>query len=402
MPGIGTPGFVGARLREARDARGVSAITLAELVGTTPQAIYQYQSGKVNPPPDKLFLIASKLSLPVDFFLQPARAQPDRLVFYRSQAATTAAARHKAEARLLWLEDIVLYLQQFIEYPPVAVPDLHEEAAAQPVTMPLPAGHVEAAAAKVRAAWGIDDGPISNVLSLVEGHGAVGTRGVMETLTIDAFSTRLEPSGRPCLFLGADKDSAARSRFDTAHELGHAVLHGGIKKGSLTNSQWKGIETDANRFASAFLLPHRAFARDLRAPTLEAMLAAKERWMVSVGVMIRRCSDLEILHPAEADRLWILRTKRGWHRHEPLDSDLPFEQPMLLRRAVELIVSEGVRTPSQIVNDLRLNPADIESLTNLNSGYLTEQPPPVRLIDRKSVNGETHSHKGSLVEFRRA
>jgi len=239
MSGIGTPGFVGARLREAREARGVSAITLAELVGTSPQAIYQYQSGKVNPPPDKLFVIASKLSLPVDFFLQPARPmEPDRVVFYRSQAATTAGSRNKAEARLDWLGDLVTYLRQFVEYPIVDVPDLHEEAAAQPVTMPLPAGYVEIAAMKVRMAWGIDDGPIPNVLSLVEGHGAVGTRGIMETLTIDAFSTRLKPDQRPCLFLGADKDSAARSRFDVAHELGHAVLHSGTRKGSLSNSQW--------------------------------------------------------------------------------------------------------------------------------------------------------------------
>jgi transcriptional regulator with XRE-family HTH domain len=41
----GTPGFVGDRLREAREARGLSAVSLADLLGITRQAISLYESG---------------------------------------------------------------------------------------------------------------------------------------------------------------------------------------------------------------------------------------------------------------------------------------------------------------------------------------------------------------------
>ena len=36
---LGTPGFVGPRLREAREGRGLTAMSLAELLGITRSAI---------------------------------------------------------------------------------------------------------------------------------------------------------------------------------------------------------------------------------------------------------------------------------------------------------------------------------------------------------------------------
>lgn len=401
MPALGSPGFVGSRLREAREARGISAISLAELVGLSRSVISQYEHGHTAPTPDKLYIIASKLSLPVDYFLQPPRPLNERVVFYRSLAGATKAARSKAEARLEWLGDIVRYLTRFAELAPVSIPNFEDEIAALPVQRPLPGAFIEYATTAVRQAWGLDDGPIPDAIRLIENHGGVTTRGVMETLSIDAFSFRLEPEGRPCLFLGADKDSAARSRFDAAHELGHAVLHRGLATQSMTPAERQNIEADAHRFAGAFLLPAIGFARDLRAPTLEAMIVAKSRWVVSVGAMIQRCTDLEILRPAEARRLWIARVKRGWSKHEPLDDDLPIEEPSVLRRGYELLVREGGQTPLQILGALALSPTDIESLAGLPSGFFADGLPPVRLIDRMlPTNGDGRKpHGGAVVEF---
>lgn len=385
MPALGSPGFSGARLREGRIARGISAISLGELVGITRQGIWQYENGRTSPTPDKLYVLASRLNLPVEFFLQPPRDNANRVVFYRSQAATTKEARSKAEARMEWLGDIIAYLRGFVAFPVVDIPDLSGDVAKLPVQRPLPSDFIESAATTVRDAWGLDDTPIANMITLVESHGAVTTRGIMETMTIDAFSVRLEPDDRPCLFLGSDKDSAARSRFDAAHELGHAVLHRDLGPAGSSPAERKALEADAQRFASAFLLPQKGFAKDLRAPTLEAMVSAKSRWLTSVGAMIMRCADLEILRPDEARRLWMARSKRGWNRHEPLDEELPIEQPGVLRRAVDLLVTEGVRTPAQIAADLPLSPIDIESLAGLPSGFFGDDPAPVRLLDRKAL-----------------
>lgn len=385
MPALGTPGFSGARLREARIARGLSAISLGEIVGVSRQGIWQYEHERTAPTTDRLYLLASRLNLPVEFFLQPPRSSANRVVFYRSQAAATKEARSKVAARMEWLGDIVSYLRGFVAFPAVDIPDLSAEVAKLPVRRPLPADYIESAATRVRDAWGLGDSPLPNMITLVEGHGAVTTRGIVETMTIDAFSVRLEPDDRPCLFLGSDKDSAARSRFDAAHELGHAVLHRDLGPAVSSPAERQALEADANRFASAFLLPQKGFAKDLRAPTLEAMLIAKSRWLTSVGAMIMRCSDLEILRPDEARRLWLARSKRGWNRREPLDEELPIEQPGVLRRAFDLLVSEGIRTPAQIVADVPLSPADIESLAGLPSGFFGDDPAPVKLLDRTAL-----------------
>src|SRR3546814_2855920 len=68
-----------------------------------------------------------------------------------------------------------------------------------------------------------------------------------DTKTVDAVSCWR--NGQPFVFLNTFK-SAERSRFDAAHELAHLVLH---RHGG---PQGREAETEANQFASAFLMPH--------------------------------------------------------------------------------------------------------------------------------------------------
>ena len=54
----GTPRFVGGRLRQAREARGVSASALAALLGVSRQAVSQYERGPETPSPAVMHRIA--------------------------------------------------------------------------------------------------------------------------------------------------------------------------------------------------------------------------------------------------------------------------------------------------------------------------------------------------------
>ncbi|HLL31716.1 MAG TPA: helix-turn-helix transcriptional regulator [Allosphingosinicella sp.] len=47
---IGVQGFVGARLTEARRARGLSATDLAGLIGVSVQSISRYENGSARAP----------------------------------------------------------------------------------------------------------------------------------------------------------------------------------------------------------------------------------------------------------------------------------------------------------------------------------------------------------------
>ena len=61
----GTPGFVGARLREGREARGLTAIALSEILGVSRQAVSQYENSQQTPRPEIMLKIEQVLGLPL-------------------------------------------------------------------------------------------------------------------------------------------------------------------------------------------------------------------------------------------------------------------------------------------------------------------------------------------------
>ncbi len=374
---LGTPSFVGARLREAREARGLTAVTLAELLGVTRAAVSLWETGNASPHPDIMHKIADKLKLPVPFFLMPFSETKLDTVFHRSMSSATKAARLRGERRYEWLSKIIVsYLREFVDFPRVNLPCF--ELSVEPKN--LPESEIEAIALNVRRFWGLGDGPISNVILLLENNGALVTRIELGASTLDAFSAWCSSDSTPYIVLGTEKSSAVRSRFDAAHELAHLVLHRYLDRTSLNNaSDFRLIEDQANRFASAFLVPNTAFAEDLYASNLDILRALKDKWRVSIAMMIKRADDLGFLSKQRARRMWVNYNRRGWRRQEPMDDELEVEQPRVLRRAFELLLGEGVQAPEQLLSALPLAPNDIEELANLPHGLLRKSLPLVEL-----------------------
>lgn len=373
----GTPGFVGERLREARESRGITATSLADLLSISKQAISLYESGESTPQPDVMEQIARTLNLPSAFFLRPTKVVNHSAIFFRSQAAATKLDRGRGQRRIGWLSsDIVPYFRKFVAFPKpnlplLSIPD-------NPLT--LSDDDIEEIAVDVRNKWSLGSGPISNIVLLIENNGFIVSRMDLGASSLDAFSTFVFEDSTPYVVLGADKQSAVRSRFDTAHEIGHSILHRTLKQDRLNDAHiFKLIEQQANRFASAFLVPRDKFAEDFSLPTLDAFLTLKNKWLVSVGMLIKRAFDLGFIADEHYRRLWINYNRRGWRREEPLDSKLPIEQPVLLRRACKLVIESKVRTPEQILMELPLNPKDIEDLTYLPHGYFNPSLPRVEL-----------------------
>ncbi|WP_427339611.1 ImmA/IrrE family metallo-endopeptidase [Caloranaerobacter sp. DY30410] len=110
---------------------------------------------------------------------------------------------------------------------------------------------------------------------------------------IDAFSQWI--GSRPFIFLGSDKDSAVRSRFDIAHELGHLLLHTHVDQEDLKDPKvLKRIEKEAHYFVGAFLLPEDSFAQEVTSISIDHFISLKKRWKVSIASMIYRCDELGI------------------------------------------------------------------------------------------------------------
>lgn len=391
----GTPGFIGDRLREAREARGISGIALADMLGVTRQAVSQYETGSATPAPDVLDRISRVLNIPERFFWRPIQRTPLGTIFYRSFAAATKTARTRAERRYGWLREIVYHLEEFIELPAPEFPD----AAANPLT--LANRDIEKIAEEVRKEFGLGAAPVPNMVAVLENRGAVVSRFDIGAEALDAFSEWAEGEARPYFILSAEKDSAVRSRLDAAHELGHMVLHRYVPKALLLNKEtFALVEAQAFRFAGAFLLPEREFSDDFFYPTLGELRRLKEKWGVSMSAALMRCQDLELLPENEITRLWVALNRSGWRKREPLDDELEPEQPRVVRDSVELLVEERVRTRAELRDALPFNPRDFEALAGLPPNFLDDEPLPAPVIELKTRPSVSDSPgTGRVVPF---
>ncbi len=363
----GTPGFDGARLAQAREARGLTVTALAERLELKPQNISQYEHGKQTPSPEVMGRICGELKLPNGFFTHPVHNSESDRIFYRSLVSATKAARVSAERRFEWLKEITAYLKEYFDFPELNLPGFKVPRGVGEIDSDL----IEHLAEDCRRFWGLGSGPISDVVQLLENNGVVVSRTPLGAEKLDAFSQWCGEDESPYIVLSADKGSAARSRFDAAHELGHLVLHADLSDAEIAEEHSM-IEDQAHRFAAAFLLPARSFQRELVRPTLDGFLTLKWTWKVSIGMMIQRAQHLGMLRGDQVTRAWINLSRRGWRQEEPLDNRLPVERPMLLRRCIEVLVQEGHRSADQILADLRLPASDVEELCGLPDDFFRE------------------------------
>lgn len=369
----GIPGFVAERLLEAREARDMTQITLAELIGKSSSAsISRWERGDQTPEPEAMQAVAHALNLPHAYFLRPMPQHGNGPLFYRSMAAATKAARNKARARLRWAQEISLVLQGYVDLPVCNVPDFVSGRDFRT----LEDNEIERFAIECRSHWKLGDGPISDVHLLMENHGIVIIHDEVGSGHMDGLSSWSDADGRAYIYVAIDKPSAVRARFNVAHELGHLVLHRQINQTKLAKAEdFKEIERQANLFAGAFLLPAKSFTAELPTASLNGFLSLKERWKVSIGAMIHRCAALGLIEDDYAIRVWKHYSSRGWRTQEPLDERLATERPRLLGRSITVLAEEGGWTVQQILSELPFAPSDIERLVSLPrylSGHLAK------------------------------
>ena len=318
--------------------------------------------------------LAQVVNIPVHLFMQPERKHQPGTIFYRSMSSATKSARSRAERRFVWLQDLARYVSEFVELPLANLPVLR--VSDDPLL--LSDAEIVEAARDVCDFWGLRNGPIANMVLLLENQGFVLARDELGADTLDGLSSFVANLGRPFVFIGTDKGSPVRWRFDAAHELGHLVLHANLDRSLLTKpEQFKRIEKQAHRFAGAFLLPLESFGDELFGASLDGFQALKLRWKVSIATMIMQARMGKLISEETERRLWIAYSRRGWRKLEPYDEVMEVEEPRLLRRSFELLLDEGAQTPEDVLSTLALPASDVESLAGLTSGFLGEFSAPI-------------------------
>jgi Zn-dependent peptidase ImmA (M78 family)/transcriptional regulator with XRE-family HTH domain len=369
--------FDGERLSLARLYRGLQKVDVAKQLGLTPAAIGQYEQGRTRPSAAVVAALALHLRFPPSFFERgrPLFRVSEGQAHFRRLRSTSKRDRDRLLARVGLLAEIVADVEQHVHLPKVSIPEIpgagmgDEEGVA-----------AESAAAEVRKVWGLGSGPIDHVVRLLETKGVIVVRPAIDTTEVDAFSTVV--AGRPIVVLASDKQDAARSRMDAAHELGHLVMHHDAEPGR------QSVEREAQRFAAAFLLPREPILAELpKYMQWEAYFSLKARWRVSLAALLYRARSLGVLGPDAYQRAQIRLSARGWREREPVDIGVP-EEPRLLQRALDLLAARQGRASVAIASGLRLFNDDFaQLLADVTSR--ADRPPTLTVVEAKQTGRTT-------------
>jgi Zn-dependent peptidase ImmA (M78 family)/DNA-binding XRE family transcriptional regulator len=333
--------FTPGRLNFARRRKGYSQLQLAAKLGVSNRAIIAYEGGEYPPGPEVLSLLESVLDFPLEFYsgdnLEPLTPFE---VSFRSLTKMTAAQRDMTLAQGELAIHLSNWLEKKFELPSPDLLDLSFES------------DPEAAAETVRAHWHIGQLPIRNMIHSLESKGVRVFSLSVQSPEVDAISSW--KGNRPFVFLNTFK-SAERSRFDAAHELGHLVMH---KHGG---PQGRRAESQANAFASAFLMPRGSvLANAPRFATVKELVRLKKIWGVSLAALNFRLHELKLISDWHYRSLAVEIAKNGYRVSEPEEQERESSLilPMLLS---DLHKNEGL-SRGRIAESLCMNQEVLDSV----------------------------------------
>lgn len=291
--------FNPTRLTFARKRRKYTIRGLSSVLDITSQTLSNYENDRSIPDNYMLSLLSEKLHFPEHFFfLNDIEVLDGKSVSFRSLARMPAYIREAALCAGNMALEFTNFLEKKIEFPCVDLPDLRD---CEP----------EAAAETLRSIWGLGERSIKNMVHMLEAKGIRVFSLSESTYDMDAYSFFM--GNQPFVFLNTQK-SVERGRFDAAHELGHLILH---KHGAPLGKE---AEQQANRFASAFLMPAGSIVSHIPHdffPTVSGIISLKPYWRVSASALLRRLKDLSLLSEWHYNSIIKELSRRGYLKNEP-------------------------------------------------------------------------------------
>jgi Zn-dependent peptidase ImmA (M78 family) len=336
--------FSPRRLTVGRQWRGWTKKALAEIVGKTPQMITSYEDGSAPPPDPVIERFSSVLGIPLAFFFAPELDEvPPEAISFRARRSMSSRVRDRTMAGGALAHDLIspAFRRRF-QLPALDLPILSEHA-------PEHAAHL------LREHWDLGQAPIGNMVHLLEVKAGVEVYWIDEdSPCIDAVSFWRQ--GRPYVLLNLSKPAGERGRFDAAHELGHLVLHRDVQ-----TLDGRDVEQEANRFASALLLPKEQFLEECpKSVHLEGFWGMKRRWGASLQAMIRRGRDLGLFSDWQYESAFRRLSTLGWRTKEPHELDR--EGSLLHEKMFGRLYEKG--TPSdRFAKEIGLGFDDLSELT---------------------------------------
>jgi Zn-dependent peptidase ImmA (M78 family)/transcriptional regulator with XRE-family HTH domain len=342
--------FNGVRLQLAREFRGLTQKQLGDQVAASHALVSQYENGKrQDPPADLVDAFGATLGFKRNFFYLPVEDPfTEEECHFRHRRTTPERLKTQVRAHATLLGMVIDRLRGRLRFPKENIPAIR---AVSP-------DEIEHAAEETRKHWGLGlDAPLMHVGRVLENAGVVIVPHFASTTKIDAFSRQ----GRvTVIFLNKAIPSTSRWIFDIAHECGHLVMHAGMHTGC------EETEKAADRFASAFLLPQRAFSREFRAARFswQHVFEIKRHWRVSAAAIVSRAYHLELIGAAEYRKAFQYMSFKKWRSNgEPYEP--VFQEPELLSTAIAALGGSAELTIRDLCDEVEYQRGTFADVTGI-------------------------------------
>ena len=337
-------------IKVARQARGLNQAQLADAAGVSQGLVSRLENGLFEPNEETLGKVAAALRFPVSFFRLPDRVLGLPVSMqYRKRASVGQRAIEQLEAevnlRLMHLRRLLSAVdyQPELPFPRLEIDEF--------------GGDPEAVAEMVRRVWQLPSGPIRDLVGVAERAGVIVFLCDFQVTGVDGLT--LQPPGLPiCIFLNAAMPGD-RQRFTLAHELGHAVMH------PVPSSD---MESQADRFAAALLMPARDVAPQLSGGiTLPRLAALKPVWRVSMAALLMRAKTLGVLSESQSSYLWRQFSRFGYRTAEPQDVAVAAESPHVVADVLNVHLTQLGYSLSELAASLHVYEPDLLLMHHLRS-----------------------------------
>lgn len=326
-------------LRELRELAGLNQDTLGEQAGVTRQTIAAWEKGDREPSMQQLTKLCRILNVPIDVMLGMVEQANEPVLLFRADAADTLSPALKQ-----------LLTRKAFDYGEIerlagALPNL-------PGSRPMATFDehiVEQVANEVRDWLGVEDAPLGDVLSLLEGKGLKIFLYKLPN-AVSGFSAYTDEVGG-AIFVNADHRTE-RQYFTALHELSHLIFHRKEYQGLVTTAKTGRSdprEQAANHLAGAVLLPRTIVEAELhpyRNRWLPFSLLAdiKQRYSVSMRTILVRAGQLGIITQRQAfQQIAKINAKYG-KEDEPVNLKRPESLRRLNRLVYQALIEEKITT----------------------------------------------------------
>lgn len=351
--------FNGAKLKVARIYRGKTVDQLAKEVNINKKDIIAFEENKYKPTLENTMKLSNNLKFPRTYFFE---VENIKVIVegshFNPQSTIPRNEEISYREKLIMTHKIYSFMQRYIKFPKLNLPDnLNRN------------DDIEDMATKTRRYWGLGDGAIGNMVSLLESNGIL-----LSGINIDRKGaspyTQKQSLNKESLYviaLGNDKKSATIRNYDLAYELAYIISN----ELNIPSKKF-----NADEFACAFLLPKDEFLKDLSNPNeLDFYIEMKKKWLVPISTMIFRAYTLGAINYKKYNFLMNEMNKKGWLKKEPLDDNIKGISPQALKTAVELLFENNIMSKNTLMDNLvnfgiNMNPEDIEILIGLKEGTL--------------------------------